>query len=280
MTTATRTLVSLLFTVLLSCGDGAKESAFQLPVGLYTVGGAYDVANNNDISDVRIDVLVSSTLTTSDVLEARLVISKASKTFREEQIATLAAGNFFTFPVSMTAKQIIRPAATHDTDGDTIVNGVAYQVYVAVIGKQETRQLSASKDLTLIDGPIYAGDYVGTWEDLGPPGPAVFPMSLRIADDYTGKLFYANSSFRPFGKGTEDATITMMVSGAIVSAFVLNQFITGYSGSSPGHTPTASCPAIKTLSGRFDGDVDLVLDTFNWADCDGTRDVKLKFTRQ
>jgi len=208
MTTAAKALVSLIFTMLLSCGEATKELEFQLPAELYTVSGAYDVANNNDISDVRIDVLASSALRISDVVEVRLVISKASKPFREEQITTLVAGNFFTVPISTATKQIIRPAATNDTDGDGIVNGMPYQVYVAIIGKQESRQLSVSRDLTLLDRPIYAGDYVGTWEDLGPPGPAVFPMSLRVADDYTGRLFYANASFRPFGKGAEDATTT------------------------------------------------------------------------
>jgi hypothetical protein len=96
-------------------------------------------------------------------------------------------------------------------------------------------------------------------------------MSLIIEDDYTGKMFYANANFTPFGSGTQDARTTMTVSGTTITAFTLNQFINGYNG---------GCGANKTLTGTFEDDINLVLDTFSWADCDGTRDVILRFTRQ
>ena len=132
--------------------------------------------------------------------------------------------------------------ALKDSDGTTITNG-DYKAYIAVIGKENTRQVSVVKEFTLRDKPIYAGDYLGTWKDLGPPGPATFPMSLTIADDYTGKMFYANSDFKPFGSGTQDALITMELDGVIISSFVLDQLIPGYKG---------GCLATETLTGKFD----------------------------
>ena len=121
------------------------------------------------------------------------------------------------------------------------------------------------------DKPIYAGDYIGTWEDLGPPGPAKTIMSMRITPDYKGEMFYASNKFMPFGTGSQDAVITMTVNGATIASFVLNQAVGGYKG---------GCIATQTLTGRFVDDVNLVLDNFNWPDCDGTRDVALQFFKQ
>jgi hypothetical protein len=96
-------------------------------------------------------------------------------------------------------------------------------------------------------------------------------MSLHIADDYSGRMFYANDTFKPYGAGTQDALTTMNISGTSISSFTLNQFIEGYKG---------GCPANKNLTGHFNDDIELVFETFEWADCDGKRNVILKFTKQ
>lgn len=265
-------LIILLFLALIaSCGKNDAPPAFQLPEGIYTINKVYDIDNTNSFADVRVELTALSTVNVADLVEARLVFSKATKTFTQDQISGLAPDSFFSIPIAAPGNQVIKPTSFKDADGDAIVNGVAYKIYIGVIGKQDAKQLSASKVFTLEDKPIYAGDYVGTWQDLGPPGPATFPMSLRIVEDYSGKMFYANSSFTPFGSGTQDATTTMQVNGTVITSFVLNQFILGYNG---------GCSATKTLTGNFNDDVNLVLDTFSWADCDGTRDVVLKFKKQ
>jgi len=141
---------------------------------------------------------------------------------------------------------------------------IALFVFCSCGGKNEDPQ-------PVIEHPPFAGDYIGSWEDLGPPGPATFPMSLRIADDYTGQMFYANGAFRPFGAGTEDAKVTMLIDGSAISSFVLDQFIKGYKN---------DCRNTQTLTGHIEGENELVLDKFTWADCDGVREVLLKFKKK
>jgi hypothetical protein len=278
----TITLALIGFICIASCGDDpTKETEtpmpppmppFQLPDNLYEITKVYDVGNNIDETDIRAELKFLTSANLADIEEARLVIVKSSESFTVEQIDGLVSGNFLTLSLSNTAKQIIKPASgsLKDSDGSTIGNG-SYNVYVAILGKENSRQLSGPKNFVLADKPIYAGNYIGTWEDLGPPGPAKFPMSLRINDDYTGEMFYANATFTPFGGGSEDATCLMEVDGTTITSFALNQFIEGYNG---------GCPANEILTGQFIDDINLNLATFSWADCDGTRDVILKFTKQ
>lgn len=119
--------------------------------------------------------------------------------------------------------------------------------------------------------PPFAGDYVGSWEDLGPPGPAKFPMSLRINDDYTGQMFYANGAFHPFGSGTEDAKVVLKIDGSVITSFELNQAIKGYKG---------GCAVSKILTGNVENEIELVFDKFLWVDCDGAREVLLRFKKK
>ncbi len=269
------TLVLIVFFSIASCGDDPVQKqnpSFQLPDELYEVIMVYDIGNNNNETDIRTELKFLTSANLADIEEARLVIVKASESFTVQQIDGLASGNFLNLSLSNTAKQIIKPSSgsLKDSDGSAIGNG-SYKVYVAILGKENSRQLSEPKNIVLADKPIYAGSYIGTWEDLGPPGPAKFPMSLRISDNYTGKMFYANATFTPFGTGSEDATTTMVVDGITITSFELTQLIGGYMG---------GCPANETLTGQFEDDINLNLATFSWADCDGTRNVILKFTKQ
>lgn len=253
-----------------ACKD--PEGQFQLPDNVYIIEKIYDVGNSANASDFRIYVNFNSVVDIGDLVEVRLVIVKSTDDFSVDQIEGLAEGNYFTVALSNAASQVIKPGGgIKDSDGDPISNNTSYNLYIAVMGQSNAFQLSEAKSFTLQDKPIYAGDYTGTWEDLGPPGPAKFGMSLRITDNYTGQMFYADTTFTPFGNGTQDATTSMVVDGTEITSFVLNQFISGYNG---------GCAAQKTLTGHFENDIDLVLDTFNWADCDGTRDVKLIFRRR
>lgn len=261
----------------ISCGN-EDASMFQLPDTIYTIDKVYDVGNSGNATDLRIEVSVASTINTSDLVEVRVVLAKSAKAFSKDQIAALTPGNFFSVPVSGTPKQTIKPTSIKDSDGDNITNGTAYRVYVAVIGKENARQLSAGKDITLANKPIYAGDYTGSWEDLGPPGPGSFPITLRINDNYSGSLFYT-TTFSPYGKGgtTEDVKITLNVTGTTFTC-QMDQLIGQYLGGGA-FGAGGGCPASKNLSGTIQDDVSLIFNVFTWADCDGTREVKMKFQK-
>lgn len=253
----------------LSCGDDNPSSVKE--DDRYVISKVYDVGNNNNATDIRVNLEFKIGTSLSDIEEARLVVVKGSTKPTKDQIEALSPDDSFLIPLSSAQKQVAKPSeALNDIMGNAITNG-NYHAYVAILGKDNSITFSRGIEFTLADKPIYAGDYIGTWEDLGPPGPAKFPMSLSIANDYSGKMFYANANFRPFGSGTQDATTTMTVDGTVISSFNLNQLIGDYMG---------GCSASKTLTGNFEDDLNLVLNTFEWSDCDGTRQVKLKFTRQ
>lgn len=276
----TITCLFLLAAFLPAC---SKKSAppvppFTLPAGLYKITVATDVGNNANASDIHVEAEVSSALITSDIREVRLVIVKSGKTFTTEQISSLATGNYFTFPVSTTNPQTIKPTSgIKDSDGDPVTNA-DYNAYIAVLGKENSLQLSQPKLFSLRNKPVYAGDYIGTWEDLGPPGPGSFAISMRIKDDYTGQLFY-KTNYIPYGsKGTEDAKIKLTVTSTSFT-FKMDQYIVDYLGGGAFGTG-GGCAAVKDLTGTIDNDITLIFDTFSWADCDGTRNVRMRFIKQ
>jgi hypothetical protein len=261
----------------LACKEDGNE--FQLPDSLFVSDKIYDIGNNGNATDVRVEISVSPSINTADLIDVRLVIVKASSTFGLNESRTLTTGNFFSAPISSSAKQVIKPGNIKDAEGNAVINGTAYKIYIVAIGKDNATQLSNAIELTLLDKPIFAGNYLGTWEDLGPPGPASFPITLKINNDYTGSLFYT-PNFVPYGRGavTEDVKTTLVVTGATFT-FQMNQLIGQYVGNGA-FGSNGGCPASKNLSGTIQDDFTLIFTVFNWSDCDGTRDVRMKFTRQ
>ncbi len=269
----------------LACGKATPSIQtppnFQLPTNSYTINKVYDIGNSGNSSDLRVQLTVLPTIPVADFIEVRLIITKATKSFSADEIAGLASGNFFSIPISNTALQVIKPSSVKDSDGDDLTNGIAYNIYVGIIGKEDAKQLSGAKNFILADKPIYAGDYVGTWEDLGPPGPGTFPVTLRVAENYSAQMFYT-PNFAPYGHGPglQDVSATLEITGSTFS-FDANQFIDKYIGGGAFTTGgSGGCPATKVLTGVIQDDINLVFDIFNWSDCDGTRNVQLKFTRQ
>ncbi|MEP7266512.1 MAG: hypothetical protein ABI844_02715 [Saprospiraceae bacterium] len=258
---------------LFSCQSGETiESEKALPSNLFSFQSVLDIGNNNNASDIRIEAKVLEALMENDIVEIRMIIAKSSQTLSELEVKSILSDRYFQIPISKNPTQVYKPKSSlKDSDGDVIANNIHYTVYIGIIGKGTAFQLEKSKEFSLSNAPIYAGDYIGSWEDLGPPGPAKFDMSLRIASDYQGQIFYANANFKPFGKGTEDATVIMEIVGQEIKSFRLNQFILGYG--------TNDCIATSTISGNITDDTVLSLHDFQWTDCDGSRLVKLTFRK-
>lgn len=273
-------LVAIMLSSLFQSGCSKSTSTpFILPDNLYTIKTVIDIGNHNNASDIKITVDPSNLLVPSDILNTRLLITKAAKTITGKAAGSLASGKYFSFAVNATKGQIIKPdASLKDSDGEIIRAG-DYNAYIFTQGKENSTQLSAPKSFTLSDKPVLAGDFLGTWEDLGPPGPGSFTISLRINTDYSGSLFYSDN-FRPYGKGgtLEDAKMMFTISGNRFTC-TMNQFIGQYTGGGAFGT-NGGCPNVKELSGTVVEDVNLVFDQFVWADCDGSREVKMKFTKQ
>lgn len=256
-----------------SCGDDPK---FTFPEIVYTIDKVYDIGNASAATDLRIHAIFNKEINLANIKETRAVIVKGGQSLNVEDVPNLALGNYYVVPPSDSELQIIKPSSTtRDADGSQIANDIEYKLYMIVIGSDDAIAVSDSKNFTLKDRPIYAGDYVGNWHDIGPPGPADTRTSLRIRDDYTGQMFFS-PNFIPFGRGEQDETVAMNVNGSTITAFALNQLIIGYTGT----LGPVGCPASGTLTGRFEDDINLILNQFEWADCDGTRQVTLNFTKQ
>ncbi len=257
-----------------SCGDDPK---FQFPIDALTVEKVYDIGNANDATDVRIHITLSKDVSSADITEIRAIVVKAGKTITEADIATIVTGNYFSsIPSGDTKDLVIKPiSSTKDSDGSPIVNETNYKLYAVAIGKDDAISISGSKEFKLQNRSIYAGNYLGNWNDLGPPGPANTKTTLKIKDDYTGQMFFS-ADFHAFGFNAQDEIVEMIVNGTVISSFKLQQNIGGYSGK----FGPSGCPANGVLSGNFEDDINLVLDQFGWSDCDGSRAVILKFTKQ
>lgn len=266
------TLILNLFLVS-SCGDDPK---FKFPETVFAIEKIYDIGNANAVTDLRIHVSFNKEVNLDNIQEVRVVIVKSGKSFNAEDALSLTLGNYYVEPPSDNELQVIKlSSSTKDSDGSQIVNDIGYKLYVIAIGTDDAIAVSEFKEFTLKNRPIYAGDFVGNWHDIGPPGPADTKVSLRIRDDYTGQMFFS-SNFTPWGRGEQDEIVDMNVNGTTITAFALNQLIIGYSGT----IGPVGCAASGTLTGRFEDDINLVLNQFEWADCDGTRQVTLKFTKQ
>lgn len=252
---------------------------FSLPDHLYSIKSVLDIGNSGNAADIKLTVDPATTIVTTDIQNVRVIITKAIKGINENDGLGLASDRYFIFPVSTSKLQVIRPnAGLKDSDGDAIKAG-DFKAYIFILGKENSTQLSDPKAFTLTERPPLAGDYKGTWEDLGPPGPGVFDISLRIKDDYSGSLFYS-ANYTPYGKGgsIDDAKIILKVTVDHFT-FNMNQFIGQYLGGGA-FGANGGCPNVKDLSGSIVDDISLVFDKFVWTDCDGSREVKMKFTRQ
>ena len=250
------TLLSILFLVS-ACGDDPK---FTFPAKVFTIDKAYDVGNNNDASDIRVNVSLEGSVNASDIQEVRLIVVKTGKTISTTDLPNLAPGNFFSAQ-SEDGVNVIKPTSSiKDSDGNSIVNGESYNVYVAAIGRDDAVSLSKSKFLLLKNKPIYAGDYVGIWRDQKISN---LKISITIADDYTGSIYYTDK-FAACCAGQQDGLLVMKVNGNIIESFDYDQYLGNYPAGTGGH-----CPTKVSATGQFKDDIELSLDPFPFSDCDG-----------
>lgn len=245
------------FLFLISCGDDSK---FSFPGTVFTIKKVFDVGNSSNASDVRVTFSLSDDVNFSDVKEIRLVITKSSQSFTAQDLDNLAAGNFFSTMNEEGLKSIKPDSNTKDTDGNQILAGVDYKIYLIALGSDGAVNVSSPKDFKLANKPVYEGDYVGTWND---DIIKDLRFSLRIADDYTGSIFYTDNFMGCCGP-IPDATLIMKVSGSTIDSFSFDQYILDYPAGTGGH-----CPAQVNTKGRFKDDIELSLDSFPFSDCDG-----------
>ena len=135
---------------------------------------AYDLDNNGDASDIRVDFMVGNNL---NVSEYRVMVVPAADTsiFDVTLAATLPESTYERVPPESleVAYSLTRLTGNPlDVRGAAVQNGSVYSVVVLVEGVDEFQLSEFSRPFTLADQGIYAGDYSGTVEVAWstPPG--------------------------------------------------------------------------------------------------------------
>lgn len=263
-------ILSLTVVTLLSCsfvGCKKDDPSVNFPVNSVLIKKIYDIGNNNNASDVRADLTFDPPVNLSDIMEVRLIISKAA--VKEEAARALPATNYQTITAA-SADQVGKfEGSVKDAEGATIANGIDYKLYVALTGRGDAFFLSKPVSFSLANKSIYAGDYTGIWND------ALFKnteVTMSLQEDYTGVVYYSKS-FQACCGGTSDGTVKIVFNATTITSFVVNQYLGNYKG---GH-----CPTTYTAKGTVSDDITLLITDLTGSDCDGDHTPgTIKFTRQ
>ena len=149
------------FLFLTSCKD---DEGLPLAPDLVAKVKAYDLDNNGNSSDIRVDFGVINNL---NVTEYRVMVvpSNISNSFNVGNAISLPAESYLEIvPESFkNAYSITRlPSNLFDVNGGQIRNLLEYVVAVLVVGTGNHQLSEFSRPFRLIDQGIYAGDYEGT----------------------------------------------------------------------------------------------------------------------
>jgi hypothetical protein len=264
-------LASALLAALSGCGGGNSDDGaaptLKHPVDAIVIERAHDVGNAGDGSDVRLTLTIDPQVQ-ADLADLRVLVSTTPLTL-EQAVGAADYGS----PVTLSAAGQVAvklPGTARDTAGAPLANGVPYQVYALAQFGGEERYLSATKQITLLDQPIFAGSYSGVWNDAIVKD---FRVTMRLGADYRGEIFYS-PNFKPCcPPGTSnDGTVQVAIDGATISSFVVQQYLGSYKG---GH-----CKATYTGRGEVTDEVTLSILELSGSDCDGTHTPgTIQFTR-
>lgn len=254
------------------CGDDSTSTPtpiFEFPANSVRISKVYDISNNGSATDIRVDFKISENDVLQQVEEVRLIVSKNTLTI--DQAMALAMDRYLSVSKPTDLSVIGRfTTAIKDTEGNDIVNDVAYKVYV-VLKNSTAYYLSNSLNITLKDKPIYAGEYKGVWNDKLFSN---FKVSMILHDDYTGDIFYSENFITCCPAGEKnDAAAKFVINGTTISSFEAKQFLPNYAAD--------GCPATYTATGTIPNEITLSLTGLEGTDCDGNHAPgTVVFTRQ
>jgi len=254
-----------------SCKDDPKP-VFQYPDDAIVITNAYDINNNSNGSDVRIDFVMASHDLTIKTAEIRCTLSQNQITL--EQAKALEPDRFEIIANTfngVSSKAKLSNSLAKDTQGNGLSNDIDYKAYILLVSKDETYFLSTPKDLTLKNRPVFAGAYTGLWNDALFQN---FKVTMRLNDDYKGEIFYSGNftTCCPVG-GASDATVELILDGMAIISFKAMQYLGSYKG---GH-----CEATYAATGVITDEVTLSISNLTGTDCDGNHTPgTIVFTRQ
>ena len=161
-----RKVFTILLPSLLLLFACSEEEPKPLTPDLVTEVRAYDLGNNGDASDIRVDFVVQNSI---NVREFRILVLRAndSSSFDLDDARSVQETSF----AEITAQPLIKEYSVNrlgnallDVGAQPVQNDQIYVVAVLVEGIDDFQLSHFTRPLVLIDRPIYSGEYEGTAE--------------------------------------------------------------------------------------------------------------------
>lgn len=172
-------------------------------VSYFSLAQTADVASNLSLSDIgnfngSADMAIAFDEAAGDttVSEYRAIVVKASATFNVDSAILVGAANYKSYIAPLAANVVDTLAANAtDSDGDLVVAGVSYNLYVLSIAdgvNATTDSLSgASNALTLMDPTINSIPFVEDFESITTPN---LPSEWTTEGEVGSDLFLTGTS--------------------------------------------------------------------------------------
>jgi len=154
-------LIGLLL-VFVSCDD---DNIIPLNANIIFETKAYDLDNNGNASDIRVDFITSDN---SNVAEFRVMLIPNNSSIDVSTAQSLSPDRYLSITPSTSSTYSVNrlPASLLDVNGNAVANGITYISGVLVVGTGDV-QLSTgafSRDVLLEDRGIYSGRYITSSE--------------------------------------------------------------------------------------------------------------------
>jgi len=150
---------------LISCKD---DPILPLTPDLVASVKAYDLDNNGNSSDIRVDFVIQDNL---NVIEYRIMVVPLSfsDSFDQDDAATISEPSYLSVtPQSFKVEHSIKrlPDGMLDVNGAQIQNNIEYVAAVFVFGKDNIQLSGYSGQFTLKNQGIYNGRYFNGFEQI------------------------------------------------------------------------------------------------------------------
>jgi len=188
---------------------------------------AFDLDNNGNVSDIRVDFIVTDNL---NVTEYRIMVipANSSNSFDQNVAVSISNDSYFEeTPIPFTSEYTIPrlPSTLLDVNGALITNGVEYVVVILVVEIVEgtvNYQLSEfSRPYTLLNRGIYSGVYEVV-TDVIQQIRVDSAIIVLVNDKYTGSIFgfTLTGSTCNISEFIDMGAISLKISGNTVSEFI------------------------------------------------------------
>ena len=263
-----RTFAILILTGgLLSCKD---EEPLPLTPFMINEVKAYDLDNNNNSSDIRVDFEVKDNI---NVFEYRVMVipSSTSGSFTESFAASIPETSYSEVnPESFNFEYSIKrlPSNVLDVNGNPIINEIEYVVAVFVISAGNHQLSGSSKPFTLKNQGIYNGRYIlgveqtclyindiTTFASISPDSSSIFIVDLNEdGNDYFGIFPCPDCD-----EGVDYGPVRFTVDGTTITNWIWDMtFFTCW------HSSLCNiddqCPGIEYGEGRIIDDLSIEID--------------------